>query len=822
MAAPYINNKYYASFRGLDVRSNDLIRPSANASDMLNADYTKTGAIVKRKGVKASTASAGGAGLGTWADVNLTTGAITNKLIAIDDNLHYLAEHSLNITYSGVGSARAELYLDKDTGNFYLDLLDDEVLVLHESLGTGIEEASPVTLGGLITAINAVSDFAATATGATTISAAFLTITPSSSLPLSIKYSTWTKANAPSASPLATTWAKRDQRDFENASLVNLNGVLFISTGWNDLHKFDGQNFYKAGIPKPALPTTADAAAGNITNSATKYILTYVQKDNKGNIVEGIETLPSAPLNLTSRQVDVTVPNILAASGFNTNCAVVNGGQASVNTIIVTSGHTLKIGDTAYFLDGISSTYVERAVTGIAATTITIAGAAVTVSDLAVISNNLKIAIYRNQSAGDTYALVAEIPNNSFSASQVYRDNKADASLGAEYIEPIKPHGLPPKGKYASAFRNLLLLSGKVDSPNEVFYSDIDGPEFFPPNDNAFNVDTEFGDVVTGISGNNQSFFVFKSRSIHQVSGDLVEDSFRVDRVNAGELGCVSHHTIKEVEGVLFFLSKDGVYAIASNEIAPKEISVNIEPRFTAPSAAFNQKQAVAINWLEKDKYILFLPETDIASGSTLATNNSRLLVFNYFHGSWLEWDSINPMGGMAVLNGELWLTERRNSSLPGGVVYNSYIVKDTGTPQDYSDHSQAIDFSYKTHWESLAEPSTPKKFLRLKVFSLDSLADGIDPAPFTLITDGENDFVPATVFSTVQDFVGGSLGWGLGAWGVESWGSSRPQEAVSKLGSTKARSLRLIFKNSNNLENVYMSGWELEIATPYKMSIKE
>jgi hypothetical protein len=108
--------------------------------------------------------------------------------------------------------------------------------------------------------------------------------------------------------------------------------------------------------------------------------------------------------------------------------------QVSVSTITVDDGsggsHTMKVGQTAYFYDSVSASFVTREITAVAATTITIAGAAVTVADNAVISNNLRIMILRTVSTGTIYKFVAEIPNNSFSATQVYTDATADASLG--------------------------------------------------------------------------------------------------------------------------------------------------------------------------------------------------------------------------------------------------------------------------------------------------------------------------------------------------------------------------------------------------------
>lgn len=760
MAVNNLLNKGFANFRGLDLRSSDLQRSSEHASEIKNADFRKTGAMVKRKGYQCKSTSTGGFGLHTYNDIDTTTGKITEKIVAIDSNLHIGTSETLTITYSGAGVAYCEMFLDSATGNFFFDVYEDNVRILNKDLGAGVEEASPVALSDLISDINALADFSAVASGITTEPAAFLNIGRDLELAPStaINYEIWTAATLPTnaPSPFATAQANKNDTEFENASFASINNVLYIATGYDAMYKFDGTKLYKAGLPKPASAPTTNLIAGSITDTSVKYMYTYEYTDAKGNIIESIPSDESATLSPSSQNVEVTVSNILDTTGFDTD------------------------------------------------------------------STDLKINLYRTTAAGTTFYLVKTVVNDGTSATQVITDDVTAGTITTllEYITPIKEHGLPPIVKYITVYQGLLIASGDPTNVNSVYYSDIDSPEYFPAGDNAFLVDTFLGDKVTGIAPLGNSLFVFKNRSITQVTGTIAEDTFRVDLFGSSTIGCSAHHSIKEVNGNLVFLSEKGIYSMNQNEQSLTDLSEIIEPEFSRLRNNFTFKKAVAINWLDEDKYIIYMP----VEASNAATTSSKIYVFDYFRSAWLIWDNINAMGGMSIINQELYFTERRLSVLDGFVKYFSYKFLQSGTTYDYADHAASISFIYKSNWETFGEPSIFKKWLRCKIHSLDASLDDFESESFTLNLETELDYTPGVPSTQLEfDFSGSqSGGWGIDAWGLFSWGATRLTSQLSKLKSTKAKSLRLIIKNNNLLENVLISGYEFEVATPYKEFIKE
>lgn len=750
MAKQNILLKAFSQFNGIDLRSSDLERPPSFASDLKNIDFRKTGAMNKRKGYQGKEASFGGYGTTTYSDVNLTTGQITEKLITLDSKLYERTSGSLNISYSGSETAYADIYTDGT--DFYLDLYDDNVRVLNYNMGSGIEEATPKTIADAKVAVDAIADFSSTITGDSTRSAAFMdivrnkAITTSTPFNFSIQSEVSLPVGAPD--PFTLTQTKVSNDDFENASFSNINNVLYICTGYDPLYKFDGVRCYKAGMPQIAEPSPALAGAGAITATNVQYLALYSYTDAKGNLVEGIETVGSTKISPSAQSVDVTLTNLLQASGYDTD------------------------------------------------------------------STDLKIRLYRNQVEDSiTYYFVDEITNDGTTATQVYNDNTSNANLGAEYIYPIKPHALPPTGKYCTVSQNLLVISGDNGNVNTVYYSDIDSPEYFPT-DNSFNVDTTFGDKVTGLAPLGNALFVFKGRSVFGVTGQIAEDKFRVDLFSKSRVGCVSHDSIQEVKGGLVFLSEKGVFIVNPQTQNTEELSGAVEPLFDD----LDLTQATSVNWLSKDKYILYVPEKNTDYEST-----ATIFVYDHFRDAWLIWDNINAMGGMGIVDSELYFIERRNSVIEGGTARFLYKILDQNDTWDYADHTAPISFDYKSHWEAVQEPSMYKKFLRFKIHSLDASRNDFETDSFSIKLRTERNYIAEPHTETTLIFSGESSGqWGVGKWGQFAWGGARKLSEKTKLKSAKSLSMRFVLTNESLHENILISGYEIEAVAPYLPFIKE
>lgn len=835
----YFFRKRYENHYGLDYKRNALTRPVEFASDMLNAQYRKSGSIEKRKGFQSHGATGGGFGLATYQRKNPTTGADEAELISIArSGLKKFSKATFTVAYAGVGTtASISIYFDTATEQYRCGISESGTAILDMALGFGYDTASPVTLLQLQTAINALTGFTATITGTTSTPAAFLKIVRNHELVdadmvTSARYPT--DVNTTVTNPFNTYYGTRNDDDFELMSFVNLDNLLVLSGGGKDyVHKYDGQTLYRVGLPTPATLTAAEGVAGAITGTNYQYRARYVQWDAAGNLIEGnILTMTSSLLNPTTKKIDITVANIQAGTGFNTNCAQINGAQVSVNTITVDSGHTIKVGDTAYFWDSVSSSYVERTVTAIAATTITVSGAAVTVVDNDAISNNLRIQIVRSKTGATTptvHYVVAEIPNNSLTATTVYVDNTLDAALGDRLIRPVSDRTVPPLLKYLFVFQGQLCGLGNPELPNQAYWSDVDGLEYFPADNNQQSIDNDYGEILTGgaKSGEVAAWFTDKTTTI--MSGYLADNSVRFDEISS-DIGCKAHQTIKKVGNYVAFWSNKGPYKILganlpqplgeSADSQGRSLGGRMEPVLdqagVVPDEVLEFKRAVSVNDRDAELYITFIPAETSHSGEVASNENSKLFVYDYARDAWLLWDTIDMSGGAAIFDGDLLWQERHWSTFDSAIRYLLYRKHNLNDAWDYEDEDAAISQSYKSGWEAAGEPSVFKKYMKLRCFQLEETPNS-NP---TITLKQEVDF-NAEVTQAQTSFTVFGLGYGVSGYGTEPYGDAGFYSSERELADGHFVSSRFVFENEEHQTNSIISGWEVEMVAPYEPRFK-
>ena len=540
------------------------------------------------------------------------------------------------------------------------------------------------------------------------------------------------------------------------------------------------------------------------------YILVAKQIDNAGNIYTGEPTaIPNASITTTAitENVQLIIEGIQAGSGFNTNAAQVDGDQSGVTTITVDSGHTLNEGDKAYFLDRTNFTYTTRNITSTTATTITIDGNDVDVDNGDIISNNLKIQIFRTQAGGTDLFLVEEVPNDSINGSFIFIDGKPDALLGVQFLEQVLPHSLPPKGKYIASFGSQLVLAGDLEAPNVVSLSfigsDANAQEYWPAAQSLL-VESQYGDIITGIKQNNEIFVVFKERSIFTITGDVLSGNIRVEGVTAGETGCVAHHTIQEVGSALMWLDDDGVYMMHGGQL-PTEVSVPIRSLFTDDqgftTGEYNFLKASAFNDRQRNQqYWLYLPvERTAPNGDKVPSSESKILVFNYYRNAWTEWSNINMQSGISKIDDCIFFQERRYSTNTGSVEHVTYEVLNTSSDLDYEDNRAAINFRFGSSWEHANAPEMFKSYIKLKLFNTELSK----PSTFSLDVSTEKNYIDDEVHSEYS-------------WDINTVPSTLPSDVLSpssyvqRLLPGKVRSLRVLYNNSVLYESPTITAWSL------------
>jgi len=830
--------KRFLNHKGVDLKSSDLLRSPDYASDMRNAQYSDGGALEKRRGYQACGSSCGGYGLFTYRRVDPTSGVADPQVLTIDNNLWKKNTSSFTVSYSGSDNTCVlSFFLDSDTLTYKLQVLVGTSLVIDEDVGVGFDEVSVVTLADFKTVVDAVTDFSATIVGDVNVPASFLKIIREQDLNVAdwASYAQyWTMANTPLSNPLQSYLDNQYQDDHENVSSIQINNAIYFGTGYNELYKYDGQTFFRAGMPTPGA-LAVSVSAGAVTGSNYIHKIQYAQYDAAGNIVEG-NLKSSSAVTVAAKQFDLTVPQIEYTTGFNTNCAIVAGAQVSVTTITVDNGsggaNTFNVGDTAYFFDSISGAYVSRKITARTNLAITIEGAAVTISDNAVISNNLRILIWRSKDSGSTpslFYLVDEIPNNSFVSSVAYADNKLDSALGELLLNPGSDRSLPPKGKYVSQWNGQLFIGGKIDDPTILAWSDIDGPEYFPIATNQIYVEPGNGDIITGIAPNNEVFTVHGDASFTVISGDIGSGQIRVE-TRARDIGCAAHATIQDLDGILVWLSPRGPVQSSGGQIPlplgaaidPSESNQasRIDPEFDNDGKVENErlrlKRSVGYNDTSSDKYILFVPAEDGDDSLRYPNQNSLCFVYDRVRDAWLIWDNWNMAGGMTEFENELYFSERRYSNFEGEVQSILYRKHNLIDAFDYADNNAAVDFDYSPQWEFLGEPSVLKDPIAIKIYSLETVANN----EFSLTVEQEVNFQSDSATATfVMDIAGG--GYGYSAYGEDPYSDPSQDSYTHPLARARQRSVRPRFKNSVIHEAVLITGWEIEFSVPYRPEFK-
>ena len=436
--------------------------------------------------------------------------------------------------------------------------------------------------------------------------------------------------------------------------------------------------------------------------------------------------------------------------------------------------------------------------------------------------------MFRNQNTTVTPTLFYElidIPNNSLGAgTQTYVDTVSDALLlgGIMLVEPTTDRSPPVKGKYISAFQTLMVTAGDPANPNVVSVSDIESPEYFPIPDNQFTVNNLQGDLITGLHPSNENFLIFQTRAIHAMTGDVPNANFRVDTITT-DIGCAAHATIQDVRGSVCFLSPVGPRVMTGanipqglGEAKDNQLNSRIDPLFSqkglTASATLRLKRAIAINDRRGEKFILFIPcENETTGGDVYVNENSQTLIYDYTRDAWVRWTGLNMAGGLITTSQDrdIYFIERRE--LNDAVENYVYRFLNTGTYLDYQDHDQAIIATYKSPWDFFGEAGIRKNFQSIRLYGVEDI-----DREYTVDIQTETNFTPDNPISMCSLTFGGG-GYGTAQYGDDPYGDPATIGLKHKLNNGRATSIRVILSHSEEQKNFTVTGYELEVAAPYK-----
>jgi hypothetical protein len=221
---------------------------------------------------------------------------------------------------------------------------------------------------------------------------------------------------------------------------------------------------------------------------------------------------------------------------------------------------------------------------------------------------------------------------------------------------------------------------------------------------NFIDVAKDDGQEITGIKVLADRLVVYKTRSVYNLfyTGDTdIPFILPGGGKTNSSVGCIAPDSIQEVNNGHVFLSHDGFYFFDGSN------AYKISDRITTTLLGFNTTrfyQAVSLVQRDKNRYMCALPD----SGET---DNSKVLVWDYFNNAWSVYDGINASAMATVYeNGD---EERIYFGDYGGFAYRA----DNGTNDNPAGVETAVDAYYWTNWRHFGDLINQKGVPELTIF---------------------------------------------------------------------------------------------------------
>lgn len=144
-------------------------------------------------------------------------------------------------------------------------------------------------------------------------------------------------------------------------------------------------------------------------------------------------------------------------------------------------------------------------------------------------------------------------------------------------------------------------------------------------NTDAYAIDTGTSGNFTGIATYKGTIIIFKQDIMWKLFGDIPED-FQFIRVT--DVGCLSNKSIVEVNNILYFLGRRGVYAYAGG--VPELISIDLEETYVSGVAGGDGRRYY-ISLYDGSKYKMYVYDT--FTGLWMQEDDLQVTEFAYYGG---------------------------------------------------------------------------------------------------------------------------------------------------------------------------------------------
>lgn len=346
----------------------------------------------------------------------------------------------------------------------------------------------------------------------------------------------------------------------------------------------------------------------------------------------------------------------------------------------------------------------------------------------------------------------------------------------------INGTGAPTAPKYAAMHLSRLILAPASNGSSIALSAANDDTNF---NGIAGAIEINVGDTIKGLKTFRDTLYIFCTNNIFKLTGSSSSD-FAIVPV-ARSIGCLSHDSIQEVGGEVFFLANDGIRPISATErigdIELALLSKSIQPTLKDDVlGAFGEDSFSSCIIRKKSQYRLFVNNTN-------ATEDSSISYIAKFSGSVgqasIEWGLLQGIRPYCADSEYIGNNELAAMAHPtNGYVYR----QESGNDFD----GRAIAWTYSTPYLTFKDT-----FIRKVIHKVDVFAEfeGVTNMNFTLKFDYDeaNVIQPGSI---VLNSSGGFSAYGSAVYGTSIYsGNSSQRLKTNTIGS--GFTVSLIFSGS-------------------------
>lgn len=340
--------------------------------------------------------------------------------------------------------------------------------------------------------------------------------------------------------------------------------------------------------------------------------------------------------------------------------------------------------------------------------------------------------------------------------------------------------------------KNRLFLSGDPTKPYRVYVSAAGDHNDFTTANGAFSFDVNIADgqPITAMASFFDSLNIFKTRSVHNLTGSTTPGATAVDpfkvRPLVNGLGCEAPGSVITIGNDQFYMGSDHISTIKTTAAYGDVLTVSLAAKIVPAILEINREAiqgAFAVHHRAKEQVWFFFPTSS-------NTENNAVYIYNYRLKSWTRRSGFTGSCGIYFEN-KPWIGD-----------YDGTVNKhDFGGTYDGG--------AFTGYWTTGNSPYG--NYLATKrIRNIDVTAKRY--GDWLIRVDSAWDYRGFTTRFDVDTSTAGSNAlWGTAIWGMDSWSTetSIQNRRLSGIGRGKVHQLK--FSNNGADEPFQVFGWDVD-----------